>query len=73
LKTSRRCSGRRRNSSTETFYVITVGNIPETFYPEIAENEAQWEEWKKILAIDTLPKDLFFRQLANARRPYRIS
>jgi adenine-specific DNA-methyltransferase len=44
---------------TETFYVITVGNIPETFYPEIAENEAQWEEWKKILAIDTLPQDLF--------------
>jgi len=44
---------------TETFYVITVGNISETFYPEIAENEAQWEEWKKILAIDTLPKDLF--------------
>jgi len=43
---------------TETFYVITVGNIPETFYPEIAENEAQWEEWKKILAIDTLPQDL---------------
>jgi adenine-specific DNA-methyltransferase len=44
---------------TETFYVITVGNIPETFYTEIVENEAQWEEWKKILAIDTLPKDLF--------------
>jgi len=44
---------------TETFYVITVGNIPETFYPEIAENEAQWEEWEKILAIDTLPEDLF--------------
>ena len=43
---------------TETFYVITVGNIPETFYPEIAENEAQWEEWEKILAIDTLPQDL---------------
>ncbi|HHX73473.1 MAG TPA: site-specific DNA-methyltransferase, partial [Firmicutes bacterium] len=44
---------------TETFYVITVGNIPETFYPEIAENEAQWEEWEKILAIDNLPQDLF--------------
>jgi adenine-specific DNA-methyltransferase len=44
---------------TETFYVITVGNISETFYPEIAENEAQWEEWEKILAIDTLPQDLF--------------
>jgi adenine-specific DNA-methyltransferase len=44
---------------TETFYVITVGNIPETFYPEIAETEAQWEEWEKILAIDALPQDLF--------------
>jgi len=44
---------------TETFYVITVGNISETFYPEIAENAAQWEEWEKFLAIDTLPQDLF--------------
>jgi adenine-specific DNA-methyltransferase len=51
---------------TETFYFITVGNIPETFYPEIAENEAQWEEWEKILAIDTLPQDLFY---GNWRTP----
>ncbi|MCX7822502.1 MAG: site-specific DNA-methyltransferase, partial [Syntrophobacterales bacterium] len=43
---------------TETFYVITVGNIPEAFYPEIAACEAQWEEWKKLLAIHELPKDL---------------
>ncbi|HQI50232.1 MAG TPA: site-specific DNA-methyltransferase, partial [bacterium] len=43
---------------TETFYVITVGNIPEAFYAEIAACEAQWEEWKQMLAIDTLPKDL---------------
>ncbi|PWH18786.1 MAG: site-specific DNA-methyltransferase [Anaerolineae bacterium] len=33
---------------TETFYVVTVGNIPEAFYPEIAACEAQWEEWKKL-------------------------
>ncbi len=33
---------------TETFYVITVGNIPEAFLAEIAVNEAQWEEWKAL-------------------------
>ncbi|RME57189.1 MAG: site-specific DNA-methyltransferase, partial [Caldilineae bacterium] len=33
---------------TETFYVITVGNIPEAFYPEIAANEAQWQEWQEL-------------------------
>jgi len=32
----------------ETFYVITVGNIPEAFYPEIAACEAQWEEWERL-------------------------
>jgi len=44
---------------TETFYVVTLGNIPETFYPEIAACEAQWDEWKDMLGIDALPKDLF--------------
>ncbi|MEJ5297932.1 MAG: site-specific DNA-methyltransferase, partial [Armatimonadota bacterium] len=44
---------------TETFYVITVGNIPEDFYPEIAACEAQWEEWERLLALSELPKDLF--------------
>src|SRR5690554_7998279 len=42
---------------TETFYVITVGNIPETFYPEIAENEAQWEEWKALGMMGENPAD----------------
>jgi adenine-specific DNA-methyltransferase len=36
---------------TETFYCITVGNIPEDFYPEIAQCEAQWEEWKTLYHI----------------------
>ncbi|MEM1874909.1 MAG: site-specific DNA-methyltransferase, partial [Candidatus Hadarchaeales archaeon] len=44
---------------TETFYVITVGNIPESFYPEIASCEAQWEEWKTLLQIDEELLDLF--------------
>ncbi|MCS6805497.1 MAG: DNA methyltransferase [Blastocatellia bacterium] len=33
---------------TETFYVITVGNIPQEFYPEIATCEAQWAEWEQL-------------------------
>jgi adenine-specific DNA-methyltransferase len=43
---------------TETFYLVTVGNIAEAFYPEIAACEAQWQEWKALFAIDELPKDL---------------
>jgi len=37
---------------TETFYCITVGNIPESFYPEIAACQAQWEEWQALFAIE---------------------
>ncbi|GLW60405.1 hypothetical protein Hthe01_07540 [Hydrogenophilus thermoluteolus] len=42
---------------TETFWCITVGHIPEGFYPEIAANEAQWEEWRDLFHIHELPKD----------------
>jgi len=38
---------------TETFYCITVGNIPEAFYPEIAECDPQWQEWQDLLAVET--------------------
>lgn len=38
---------------TETFYCITVGNIPHDFYPEIAACEAQWEEWQKLFSVET--------------------
>ncbi|RLE37285.1 site-specific DNA-methyltransferase, partial [Candidatus Acetothermia bacterium] len=44
---------------TETFWCITVGHIPEEFYPEIAENEAQWEEWKELFHIDGIEGDMF--------------
>jgi len=43
---------------TETFYLVTVGHIPEAFYPEIAAREAQWEEWKALFALGHLPTDL---------------
>jgi adenine-specific DNA-methyltransferase len=42
----------KRKFVTETFYCITIGNIPETFYPEIAACEAQWDEWKTLFDLD---------------------
>jgi adenine-specific DNA-methyltransferase len=43
---------------TEVFYLVKVGNIPESFYTEIAACEAQWEEWKTLFAIEELHKNL---------------
>jgi adenine-specific DNA-methyltransferase len=42
----------KRKFITETFYCITVGNIPQEFYPEVAACEAQWQEWKELFSID---------------------
>lgn len=44
---------------TETFYVVTVGNIPETFYSEIAACDEQWKEWKNLLVNYEDATDLF--------------
>jgi adenine-specific DNA-methyltransferase len=38
----------------ETSWCIRLGVIPEEFYPEIAANEAQREEWVRLCAIDRL-------------------
>ncbi|KAA6186998.1 site-specific DNA-methyltransferase [Thiohalocapsa marina] len=38
----------------DTQYCITLDRIPEAFYPEIAANEAQREEWVRLFAIDEL-------------------
>lgn len=38
----------------DTQYCITLDRIPEDFYPEIAANEAQREEWVRLFAIDEL-------------------
>jgi adenine-specific DNA-methyltransferase len=42
----------------ETSWCIRVGCIRESFYAEIAANEAQCEEWVKLHAIDELQGDL---------------
>ena len=43
---------------TETNYCITLDRIPESFYDEIAANEAQREEWVKLFVIDEIQADL---------------
>lgn len=40
-----------------TDYAITLDRIPEEFYPEIAANDAQREEWVKLHSIDEIKKD----------------
>jgi adenine-specific DNA-methyltransferase len=42
----------------ETNYCITLDRVPEELYPEIAENDAQREEWVKLFAIDEIKGDL---------------
>lgn len=59
----------KRKFITETFYCITVGHIPEEFYPEITACEAQWEEWKALFHIDEGEDNLFtIGKVKNDRR-----
>ena len=53
----------------ETRYCITVGSIPESFYPEIAANEAQCEEWVNLLAIDEINGDLITPGFTKKLKP----
>lgn len=49
----------KRKFVTETQYCITVGNIDERFYLDIAACEAQWDEWKELFHIDEEEPNLF--------------
>jgi adenine-specific DNA-methyltransferase len=42
----------------ESRYCVALGQVPESFYPELAANEAQREEWVQLLALDQLAGDL---------------
>jgi adenine-specific DNA-methyltransferase len=50
---------KKRKFVTETFYCITVGNIANELYPEIAGCEEQWGEWKTLFSIDEEEHNLF--------------
>lgn len=49
----------KRKFITETQYCVTIGNIAEGFYPEIAGCEAQWKEWQALFHIDEEQANLF--------------
>jgi len=40
-----------------TEYCVTLDKVPEELYPEIAANEAQREEWVRLVAIDEIKAD----------------
>jgi adenine-specific DNA-methyltransferase len=42
----------------ETHYCITLDRIPEAFYPEIAANDLQREEWVRLFAINEIQHDM---------------
>ena len=50
----------KRKFVVETQYCVTLGNIGPDFYPEIASNEAQWEEWRELLGIDDADRSVSF-------------
>lgn len=58
----------KRKFVTETQYCITVGNIGEDFYPEIAACDAQWAEWKALFHLDEEREDLFSNGKRGAER-----
>jgi len=61
----------KRKFIIETQYCITVNNIPEVFYPEIAACDAQWDEWKDLFHIDEEKVDLFTS--GKSRRDKRVA
>jgi adenine-specific DNA-methyltransferase len=61
----------KRKFITETNYCITIRNIDETFFPDIATCEAQWAEWKALFHIDEEQSNLF--TAGKSKRDKRIT
>lgn len=49
----------------ETNWCITLDKIDESFYPEIASNDAQRQEWVELYAIDEIAGDLMSVAYSN--------
>ena len=61
----------KRKFILETQYCITVGNIAEEFYPDIAACESQWQEWNNLFSIGKEEKKLF--SSAKSKRDFRVA
>lgn len=53
----------------ETHWCVTLDRVPEEMYPEIAANDAQHEEWIRLLAADEIAADLANGALASSDPP----
>ncbi len=66
----------KKKMVVECNYCITLDRVPEKFYPEIANNQAQIEEWIKLFAIDEIKgasnADLFGEQLVPFSMPLSV-
>lgn len=61
---------------TETSWCVRLGVIPEDFYPEIAANDGQREEWVRLCAIDELKPeggDLFEHGAPGYSEPLTVA
>ena len=52
----------KRKFVTETQYCIILGNIDPSFYPDIAGNAAQWDEWRELYDVDSSDRSAAFLQ-----------
>jgi len=48
----------KRKFVVDSQYCVSLDRIPEEFYPEIAANESQREEWVRLFAIDDIKGNL---------------
>ncbi|MBC8218057.1 MAG: site-specific DNA-methyltransferase, partial [Planctomycetes bacterium] len=62
----------KRKFILETQYCITMANVPDDFYAEIAECEAQWQEWKELFHLDEEQPNLF-TSAAKTQKERRIA
>lgn len=62
----------KRKFVIETNYCITMGNVSAEFRGEIADNDAQWVEWKELFHIDEEERNIF-TAAAGTRKDCRIA
>ena len=61
----------KRKFVTNVQYCVSLRVIDPRHYPEIAECEAQWQEWQRLYAIDEGETDLFYDASARSTRQAR--
>jgi len=61
----------KRKFITDVQYCITVGNIDESLYSDIANCDAQWDEWKELFHLDEEQPSLY--NLSKEKKEKRIA